>query len=58
MPERLSLLRVLDDYLTSSIVAALGADTVIYHGRTAVGAGSESRDGSEVVGTALVPALL
>ena len=52
------LLGVLDDDLTTSVVTALRAYTVIHHGSAAVGAGGEGRDGSEIVSTTLVSALL
>lgn len=52
------LLGALDDNLTSAIVTALRAYPVVNHGSTAIRAGSKGRDGGEIVGAALVPALL
>ena len=52
------LLSVLYDDLTATIIAAFRTYPVIHYGCTAVRAGSKGRDGSEVVSTAFVPALL
>ena len=52
------LLGVLDDDLTAAIIAALRAYAVIHHSCAAIGAGCKGRDGSEIVGTTLVSALL
>ena len=48
---------LLDD-LTTSVVAALRADSVVEDGCTAVRAGAQGRDGSGVMRTALVSSLL
>ena len=52
------LFSALDDDLTAAVVAALRADAVIHHRGAAVGAGCQSGDGSEIVGTPLVSSLL
>jgi hypothetical protein len=44
--------------LTATIVTALGANTVIHHSGSAVGAYAQSGNGSEIVGTTLVSSLL
>jgi hypothetical protein len=49
---------VLYEYLTAAIIAALGAYPVIHDGGAAVRAGRQRGNGSEIVGTTLVPALL
>ena len=54
----IALLSVLDDYLTSAIITALGANAVIHHCCAAVRASRKCRDGSEIVSTTLVSSLL
>ena len=55
---RLGLLCALDDDLTTAVVAALGADTVIHHSGAAVRADTEGRDRSVIVRSSLVSPLL
>jgi len=52
------LLSALLDDLTTSVVAALRADSVVEDGCTAVRAGAQGRDRSEVMGSSLVSPLL
>ena len=52
------LLCALDDDLTTAVVAALRAYSVVDDGRTAVGAGGEGRNRSEVMRPSLVSSLL
>ena len=52
------LLCALDDDLTTAVVAALRAYTVINHGSAAVRAGSQGRNGSVVVRSSLISPLL
>ena len=52
------LLSALDDDLTTAVVAALRADTVIDHGGAAVRADAEGRDRSVIVRSSLVSPLL
>jgi len=56
-PAALVLLSVLDDNLTTSVVTALRAYTVIHYRCSAVGASCQCGDGSEVVCTTLVSSL-
>lgn len=52
------LLCALDDDLTTAVVAALRADTVIHHGGAAVRAYAQRGNGSKVVRATLVSSLL
>ena len=52
------LLGALFNDLTTTIVAALGAYTVIHHGSAAVGAYAQRGNGSKVVRTSFVSSLL
>ena len=52
------LLCALHDDLTTAVVAALRADTVIHHGGAAVRADAEGGNGSVVVRSSLVSSLL
>ena len=52
------LLGALLDNLTTSVVAALRAYSVVHDGRTAVRAGGEGRNRSEIVSSSLVSSLL
>ena len=51
------LLGALLDDLTTPVVTTFGADVVIHHRRTAVGAGREGGNRSEIVGSSLVSSL-
>ena len=55
---KVGLLCALDDDLTTAVVAALRADTVIHHSGAAVRADAEGRDRSVVVRSTLVSPLL